>query len=109
VSWVVAYHSEAEAELQVLPAVERVAIVHAVEKLESEGPQLRHPHCSAIRSAVSLRELRPRGGRSRWRAFYRQIGLAFVVGAIGPEAEVDPRKFRKAVAEAERRLDEVKE
>lgn len=64
---------------------------------------------TSVRTAVSLRELRPRGGRSRWRAFYRQIGPAFVIAAIGPEADVDRRKFRKAVAEAERRLDEVKE
>jgi hypothetical protein len=33
----------------------------------------------------------------------------FVIGAIGPEAQVSPPKFRKAVIEAERRLDEVKE
>jgi hypothetical protein len=32
-----------------------------------------------------------------------------VIGAIGPEADVDRRGFRRAVAIAEQRLDEVKE
>jgi hypothetical protein len=109
VTWIVLYHPEAQAELLALPANEQVAIGHAVEKLEALGPALPYPHSSAVVSAVSLRELRPRGGRSRWRAFYRQIGPAFVIGAIGPEAQVNARKFRKAVDEAVRRLDEVKE
>jgi len=109
VTWIVVYHPEAHAQLRGLPVTEQVAIAHAVEKLESLGPTLGHPHSSAVKTAVSLRELRPRGGRSRWRAFYRQIGPAFVIGAIGPEADVDSRRFRTAVAEAERRLDEVKE
>ena len=107
--WLVVYHPEAADELQRLPTTERVAIGHAVEKLESEGPNLRHPHSSAVKIAVSLRELRPRGGRSRWRAFYRQVGSAFIIGAIGPEADVDARNFRKAVVAAEQRIDEVKD
>jgi hypothetical protein len=108
-SWTVAYHPEAETELIALTAAEQVAIAHAVEKLQALGPGLGHPHTSAVRSAVSLRELRPRGGRSPWRAFYRQIGQVFVIGAIGPEAQVDRRRFRQVVTTAERRLDEVKE
>jgi hypothetical protein len=109
VPWLVVYHPEAAAELQDLPASERVAIGHAVEKLESAGPRLGHPHSSSVRTAVSLRELRPRGGRSPWRAFYSRVGSAFVIGAIGPEADVDAKRFRKAVNAAERRIDEVKE
>jgi hypothetical protein len=57
----VAYHPDADIELTLLPAAEQVAIVHAVEKLQALGPGLGHPHSSAVRSAVSLRELRPRG------------------------------------------------
>ena len=52
-----------------------------------------------------MRELRPRSGRSPWRAFYRRIGATMVIGAIGSEAQNDPRAFRRAVADAERRLD----
>ncbi|MFG3554159.1 type II toxin-antitoxin system RelE/ParE family toxin [Micromonospora sp. NPDC047557] len=107
--WLVLYHPEAIVELHALPAAERAAIGHAVEKLESLGPNLGYPHSSNVRSAVNLRELRPRGGRSRWRAFYSGVGAAFVVGAIGPEAGVDRRGFNRAVAAAEGRIKEVEE
>ncbi|MFV2012417.1 MULTISPECIES: type II toxin-antitoxin system RelE/ParE family toxin [unclassified Micromonospora] len=91
-----------------LPAVERVAIGHAVDKLVAIGPNLGYPHSSDIKTATSLRELRPRAGRSRWRALYRQVGNAYVLGAIAPEASVNPRAFWKAIAAAEKRIDEVK-
>ncbi|MGC5318615.1 type II toxin-antitoxin system RelE/ParE family toxin [Micromonospora arida] len=76
-------------------------------RLESLGPNLGYPHSSKIRTADNLRELRPRGGRSRWRVFYTQVGEAFVVGAIGPEASVSQRNFARAVAAAERRIKDV--
>lgn len=57
----------------------------------------------------NLRELRPRGGRCRWRAFYRQIGDVFVVAAVGPEAMVDKRGFAKACQIAVERLALVEE
>ncbi|WP_406060635.1 type II toxin-antitoxin system RelE/ParE family toxin [Micromonospora sp. NBC_00860] len=94
-------------ELQAISAIEQAAIGHAVEKLESLGPNLGYPHSSKIRTADNLRELRPRGGRSRWRVFYTQVGEAFVVGAIGPEASVSQRHFARAVAAAERRIKDV--
>lgn len=102
------YHPAAEAERGDLSATERAAIDHAVEKLRAEGPILPHPHSSDVKIAVNLRELRPRAGRCRYRAFYRRIGDAFVIGAIGPEAEVNQRGFRRAVTTAEERLDAVK-
>lgn len=37
----------------------------------------------------------------------RRIGDAFVIGAVAPEAQVDPKGFRKACRKAERRLAEV--
>lgn len=109
VPWPVFYHPEAEAELKKLPTNEQVAVNHAVEKLEAVGPNLGHPHSSDVRGANKLRELRPRAGRCRWRAFYRGIGPNFVVGAIGPEANVNQRGFKKAVAAAEQRIDEVED
>ncbi len=78
---------------------------HAFEKLEALGVRLPFPHQSDVQGAEGVRELRPRGGRSRWRAFYRRIGDAMVVGAVGPEAKVDRRGFRRAVRLAARRLD----
>lgn len=56
-----------------------------------------------------LRELRPRGGRSPWRIFYRQFGDAFVVGAIGGEAQSDRQAFGRAVNLAEKRLGELED
>ncbi|MFY1697333.1 MULTISPECIES: type II toxin-antitoxin system RelE/ParE family toxin [unclassified Solwaraspora] len=107
-SWPVYYHPEAEAELRELRAAERVAIGHAVDKLVAIGPNLGYPHSSDIKTATNLRELRPRAGRSRWRALYRQVGNAYVIGAIAPEVSVNQRAFRKAIAVAEKRIDEVR-
>lgn len=93
-----------------IPAREKVAIDTALDKLRAVGPVLGFPHTSAVRgSDRTLRELRPRQGRSPWRAFYGQIGTTLVVAAIGPEAGVDPRGFTRAVKSAERRLEEIEE
>lgn len=70
---------------------------------------LGYPHTSAVRGAQGLRELRPRAGRSAWRALYRQIGQVFVVAAIGPEAQCGPRGFDRAVRRALERLSKVEE
>jgi hypothetical protein len=97
----VAYCPEAEEELAALPSGERVAILAAVEKLALLGDRLPAPHSSAIKGiGATLRELRPRGGRSRWRAFYRRSGDTMVSGSIGPEAKVNPAGFRRAVSAA---------
>jgi hypothetical protein len=105
--WQVVYHPSAVAERKQLPRQERVAIENAVEKLKAIGPRLPFPHQSNVEGAESLRELRPRAGRSPWRAFYRRIGDVFLIGAIGPEAETDKRGFNQAIAVAQERLDEV--
>ena len=93
--WQVVYHPDVEAELARLPAGERAAMLHAVEKLEAVGPALPFPHQSNIQGATGLRELRPRAGRSPWRGFYAPIRESFVISAIGPEANVDPRGFKR--------------
>ena len=104
-TWRVIFHPEAREELRALPVGDRRAIENAVEKLMVLGDQLGAPHSSSIRGTTeTLRELRPRGGRSRWRAFYRRVESRFVVAAIGPEAAVSPAGFRRAVAHALTRL-----
>ena len=113
--WEVRYHPAAEDERKELPIKERTALANAVEKLQRLGPGLPYPHQSNVEGvkrgqrSSSLRELRPRAGRSPWRAFYRRFGDVFVIGAVGPEAQVDKRKFNRAVDEAIARLDEVEE
>jgi hypothetical protein len=103
----VVFCAEVEAELTSLPPRERVAVLAAVEKLIVLGDRLPAPHSSAVKGvSVTLRELRPRGGRCPWRAFYRRIGDQMVIGAIGPEAQVDARGFHRAVAAAAKRLEE---
>ena len=103
------YHPDALYEEQQLPAREREALQRAVEKLIASGPALGYPHTSSVLNGERLRELRPRAGRSPWRAFYRQLGDVLVIAAIGPEAQVDKHGFRRAVDAAERRLDEIEE
>jgi hypothetical protein len=47
--------------------------VTAVDKLQQLGTILRFPHCSHgnhVQGSEHLWELRPRSGRSPWRAFY---------------------------------------
>jgi phage-related protein len=105
----VRWHPEAQQELQRLPLKERAAVLNAVAKLAAIGVALGYPHTSQVQGAAHLRELRPRAGRSAWRAFYRRIGDELVIGSIGPEAKVDPQGFRAAVAAAQRRLDTLQQ
>ena len=107
--WDVFYLPEAESERLMLPKVERNALIHAVEKLEAFGPQLGYPHTSAVQGFAGLRELRPRAGRSPWRAMYRRVGEVFVIAAVGPEAQSDQRGFDSAAHQAGARLAEIEE
>lgn len=96
---------EAEDELAQWPQREQDAFYHAVAKLEALGDALAFPHSTAVQSApVALRELRPRGGDSPLRAFYRRVGPTIVIAAVGPEAQRDPRRFRQAVEASVERL-----
>jgi hypothetical protein len=100
----VLWHPEADAERDTSwPEGEKVAMWNAVAKLEAGGPRLGHPHSSAVRGETGkgFRELRPRGGRSRWRPIYRQVTPdTFVVFAVGPEAQIDRAGFDGAVSRA---------
>ena len=96
---------EADEELKALPASERAAMRTAFRKLTEIGSALPFPHQSSVRGSKSLRELRPRSGRSPFRSFYKRTGPnQFVIGAVGPEAQVDPQGFRQCVKAAEERL-----
>lgn len=107
--WTVVYLPEAERERDALPAAERVALYHAVAKLEAIGPTLGFPHTSAVQGGFRLRELRPRAGRSPWRALYRLVGEWLVIAAVAPEAQRDPRGFTRACRAAKQRLSELEE
>jgi hypothetical protein len=102
--WTVRYVDEAVEEREGLVNQEKVALDRAVDKLRILGPALPFPHQSDVRGAAGLRELRPRAGRSPWRAFYLRHQDTFLIGAIGPEAQVDSRGFRRAVQSALNRL-----
>jgi phage-related protein len=102
--------TEVVEELAGIPARERYAINSAFEKLRELGDALGYPHSSAVREAPGLRELRPRQGRSPWRAFYSRVDdRLFVIAAIGPEAQNNPRAFRRAVILALKRLAELEQ
>ncbi len=103
------WHPGAEEDLANLkvPARERFAVDSAIEKLKSIGDQLGFPHSSGVGSG--LRELRPRQGRSPWRALYSRVANTMVILAVGPEAEHDQPGFDRAVQLAKERLRTVKE
>ncbi|MGH2878455.1 MAG: hypothetical protein ACRDK4_02455 [Solirubrobacteraceae bacterium] len=108
-AWPVRYHPKARAEADTVPAHERNAVDNAVDKLASLGPLLPFPHSSKVMGdpGGSLRELRPRAGRSPWRCIYQRIGDVFVIGAIAPEAQKDKVGFERAVSAAKTRLAEI--
>jgi hypothetical protein len=101
----VRFTHDARREFHALLPAEREAMRNAIGKLEHAGESLAYPHSSRVRGASNLRELRPRAGRSPWRAFYRRIRAEIVIGAFGPEAQADPPAFARAVRAAEERLD----
>ena len=107
--WPVGYLPAAAQERDKLPGAERAALYNAVRKLESLGPALPYPHSSDVRGAANLRELRPRAGRSPWRALYRRVGDRFVLAAIAPDGKSDPRGFAAACEIAAERLKEMEE
>jgi len=111
--WVVKWHPRAWEEVQAIEdAQERVAIAHAIEKLQIDGPALRSPHQSGVmgEGGAGLRELRPRRGRSRWRPLYRRIEQhLFAILVVGPEAEIDKGGYERAVRIASRRLRQIEE
>jgi hypothetical protein len=102
--YLVLWHPGADAERDASwPAAEKVAMLHAAQKLEAVGPRLGHPHSSAVQGEVGkgFRELRPRAGRSRWRLIYRRVSpSSFAILAVGPEAQIDRRGFDGAVSRA---------
>jgi hypothetical protein len=89
--------------LRTLSIREHGAMLTALVTLKALGVDLNYPHSSQVKG-TKLRELRPRAGRSPWRAFYRRVGDVLVVGAIGPEAEHDRRGFQRAIDLAEQRI-----
>lgn len=105
--WDVRYLPEAEAEVDKLPSREQAAVRNADEKLKALGPALPFPRSSAVKETTGLRELRPRGGRSPWRAFYREVEGTFFIASVGPEAQQDKRGFRRAAQNALERLEDL--
>jgi hypothetical protein len=105
------WHPAADAERDASwPPEEKVAMLHAVEKLEAVGPRLGSPHSSAVQGEAGqgLRELRPRAGRSRWRPIYRRVSPStFVILAVAPEAQIDSRGFDAAVRRAVERFGQL--
>ncbi|HEY4824224.1 MAG TPA: type II toxin-antitoxin system RelE/ParE family toxin [Solirubrobacteraceae bacterium] len=60
------------------------SIVNAVHKLCEMGERLEPPHMKPLQGAAAsgLRELRPKQGRSDWRAIYRRAGSVYVILAV---------------------------
>lgn len=78
---------------------EQAALDNAVAKLAVIGPNLGYPHTSDVRAETGIRELRPRAGRSPWRALYRQATeTTLVITAVSPEAQHDAKRFVVPVA-----------
>lgn len=95
-------------ELRVLPIREKRAMSNAPDKLAELGPELSYPHSSQLKGST-FRELRPRQGRSPWRALYQRVGNRMVVAAIAPEAQSDEKGFERAIITGNWRLELYRE
>ena len=102
--WICLYVAEAVREREALVARDKAALINAEAKLAVLEARLPFPHSCAVQGADRLRELRPRGGRSPWRALNRQIGGQLVIAAVCPETNIDPRGSAAACRHAESRL-----
>ncbi len=102
----IAYLAAAIEELKALPRGEQAAMLNALGKLREIGDQLPYPHSSQVKG-TRLRELRPRAGRSPWRALYQRVGDQLVVAAICSVAQHDPRGFARGVTIAHERLEGI--
>lgn len=79
-------------------------------RLEAPGSQLSFPHQSAVPGTTGVQELRPKGGGSSWRAFYRRIvPEVFKIGAVGLEYLANRKGFERSIRLAEERLSEFEE
>lgn len=81
----VVYDPDAVADLLAIKSKrEHGALLNAVRKLGEIGEQLGPPHMKPLKGkrAATLRELRPRQGRSDWRAIYRRAGDFYAILAI---------------------------
>jgi Phage derived protein Gp49-like (DUF891) len=58
------------------------SILNAVLKLRELGERLEPPHSKTLQGAAGLRELRPKQGRSDWRAVYCRSGSIYVIVAV---------------------------
>lgn len=94
------------AELKRSDSAETKAIEHAIVVLQTMGPRVGFPHTSAVRTSnqVTLRELRPRRGRSRHRVLFATRRGQCILLALAPEANHRPRAFRQAVLDAYQRI-----
>ncbi len=61
---------------------EQKGIINAVLKLRELGERLEPPHMKPLQGAAGLRELRPKQGRSDWRAVYCRCGVIYVIVAV---------------------------
>lgn len=95
-------------ELHKLPIREKPAMANALDKLTELGLELSYPRSSQVKGST-FRELRPRQGRSPWRALYQRVGSCMVIAAIAPEAQSDDRGFERAIITATRRLTSYRE
>ena len=102
--YVAMWHPAADAERDASwPVGEKVAMLHAVQKLVAAGPRLGHPHSSAVRGEIGQSF---RG--SRWRPIYRRVSPStFVILAVAPEAQIDSRGFDAAVRRAVERFGQL--
>jgi hypothetical protein len=82
---IVIYDPDAVVELLAVKSkAEHRALLNAVLKLREVGERLGPPHMKPLKGdgGAALCELRPRQGRSDWRAIYRQAGALYVILAI---------------------------
>ena len=80
-------------------------MARALLKLDGGVTGLPQPHAKKLRGYPGLWELRPQQGSNPWRAFYRRVGMEWVIGSVGPDAKVDLPGFNRSCSAALARID----
>jgi hypothetical protein len=75
------------------------SIFNAVLKLREMGERLAPPHMKSLQgtTASGLRELRPKQGKSDWRAIYWRAGSVYVILAVDRHANFQSLLTRASV------------
>jgi hypothetical protein len=107
-TWKVEYTDEFEAWWESLTDTEQISVAASVKLLETRGPNLGHPHSSAINGSRHgrMRELRTQRGGRPFRTLYAFDPRRMAILLIGGDKTGEDRWYEVYVPLADKLYDE---